>query len=111
MPSVSWSDQAESNLENLVLAVADQLRGNAEEILHEIPPLVWPADEGAAGGIMWHRGAAHERFPEQANDPQNYFLFYRPLDPGEFQVLAVGSIHHLASKWVQMSKESAGPPL
>ena len=106
MPRVSWSDQAESDLENIDPAVADKLRRNAEEILHEIPPLVCPPDEGAAGGIMWHRGVAHTRFLEQANDLQNYFLFYRPLNPGEFEVLAVCSIHQLASKWVQMNTNS-----
>lgn len=35
------------------------LRRNAEEILHYIPPRVYPADEGAFDGIMWHRAIDH----------------------------------------------------
>ena len=39
---VSWSDQAEADLDNIPPAVAYELRRNAEEILHDIPPRVYP---------------------------------------------------------------------
>lgn len=59
MRKVSWSDRAEADLDRIASAVADQLRRNAEEILHDIPPVEYAGDEGAYGGIMWHRGDGH----------------------------------------------------
>ena len=112
MGRVSWLDQAESDLDSIAPAVKDQLRRNAEEILHDIAPRIFPTDEGAAGGIMWHRCITHEqdreieagRLPEQADGPQNYFLIYRKRNPAPgFEVLAVRSIGQIASMWVQMS--------
>ena len=56
MGKVSWSEQAESDLESLVAnpAVRAQIKHIAEEILHDIPPRTC-ADDGSAHGIMWHR--------------------------------------------------------
>ncbi len=56
MGKVSWSEQAESDLESLVAnpAVRAQIKHIAEEILHDIPPRTCP-DDGSAHGIMWHR--------------------------------------------------------
>ena len=56
MGEVSWSEQAESDLESLVAnpAVRAQIKHIAEEILHDIPPRTCP-DDGSAHGIMWHR--------------------------------------------------------
>jgi hypothetical protein len=53
---VSWSEQAESDLESLVAnpAVRAQIKHIAEEIMHDIPPRTCP-DDGSAHGIMWHR--------------------------------------------------------
>jgi Pentapeptide repeats (8 copies) len=53
---VSWSEQAESDLESLVAnpAVRAQIKHIAEEILHDIPPRTCP-DDGSVHGIMWHR--------------------------------------------------------
>ena len=110
MSRVSWSDQAEADLQSIDPdAVRDQLRRNAEEILHYIPRrTAYPADEGACSGIMWHRGIAHGRCAEeeQDNGPENYFLFYRrrTTTPG-FEILAVRSIHQMASMYAQMTRE------
>ena len=110
MGRVSWSVRAESDLQSINPgAVRDQLRHNAEEILHYIPPrTAYPADEGADGRIMWHRGVAHGRCTgqEEDNGPQNYFLFYRRrvTAPG-FEILAVRSIHEVASMYAQMTRE------
>ena len=90
MGRVSWSDQAEADLDGIALAVADQLRRNAEQILHDIPPVEHEGDEGELPyGMMWHRGAAHESLSEQDGGPQNYAFLYRKRRPGEFEVLAV----------------------
>jgi hypothetical protein len=111
MGRVSWSDQAKSDLQRIDPdTVRDQLKRNAEEILHYIPRrTAYPADEGADGRIMWHRGVAHGRYTEQEeqdNGPQNYFLFYRrrTTAPG-FEILAVRSIHQVASMYAQMTRE------
>lgn len=109
MRKVSWV-KAESDLDSVDPAVAGQLKRNAEEILHDIPPRAYPADEGAYDGIMWHRGEAHERLVEHSDGPQNYFLFYAKNRSGsEFEILAVRSIHQSASMWVQMIMEVSGP--
>jgi hypothetical protein len=107
MGRVSWSDQAEADLKSIAPgAVRDQLRRNAEEILHLIPPrTAYPDDEGADGGIMWHRGDGHSPvFADQDDGPQNYFLFYRrrATAPG-FEILAVRSIHQMARRWKQIA--------
>jgi hypothetical protein len=113
MGRVSWSGQAEADLDSIDPVVRDQLRRNAEEILHLIPPCTHPADEGADSGIMWHRGDGHGRFTDRSNGPQDYFLLYRSCDPApgsedpEFEVLAVRSIHQVARMWVQMTSTPA----
>lgn len=103
MPRVSW-DKAEADLDWIAPAVADQLKRNAEEILHNIPPLDVPGDEGELDdGIMWHRGS-HETLDEHADGPQNYLLLYRKHEfDSEFEILAVSSNKQVASKWVQMT--------
>ena len=62
MGKVSWSEQAESDLESLVAnpAVRAQIKHIAEEILHDIPPRTCP-DDGSAHGIMWHRCITREQ--------------------------------------------------
>jgi hypothetical protein len=59
---VSWSEQAESDLESLVAnpAVRAQIKHIAEEILHDIPPRTC-SDDGSTDGIMWHRCIAREQ--------------------------------------------------
>jgi hypothetical protein len=113
MGRVSWSDQAEADLDSIDPAVRDQLKRNAEEILHLIPPLTDPADEGVEGEIMWHRADGHGRFTSRPDGPQNYFLIYRSHgaataseDP-QFEVLALRSIHQLACMWIQMTSTPA----
>ena len=107
MGRVSWSDQAEADLQSIDPGVRDQLRHNAEEMLHHIPPnTAYSADEGAHGGIMWHRGIGDGRSTEQDSGPQNYFLLYRKRNPAPgFEILAVRSIHQMASMWAQMTRE------
>jgi hypothetical protein len=104
VPTVSW-DKAEADLDRIALAVADQLRRNAEEILHDIPPVEYASDEGELPyGIMWHRGADHEDLSEQDDGPQDYVFLYRRQDssPG-FEILAVPSTKEMASKYAQMT--------
>jgi hypothetical protein len=107
MERVSWSDQAEADLQSIDSAVRGQLRRNAEEMLDHIPPnTAHPADEGANGGIMWHRGIGDGGSTDQDNGPQNYFLLYRKRNPAPgFEILAVCSIHQMASMWAQMTRE------
>jgi hypothetical protein len=118
MVRVTWTARAVADLESVVTepAVRHQLKVNAENILHDIPPVVYPADEGFADGIMWHRGTpdGYEEFSEQDDGPQNYFLFYRRQESGSgfevlamFEILAVRSIYQIASAWVQMNESTA----
>jgi hypothetical protein len=112
MARVTWTARAVADLESVVTepAVRHQLRVNAENILHDIPPVYYPADEGFAHGIMWHRGTSdeYEDFSEQEDGPQNYFLLYRKQEwDSGFEVLAVRSIHQIASAWQQMNKDTA----
>ena len=113
MGRVWWSAQAEADLESIDPAVRDQLRRNAEMILHDILPRTDPADEGTDGEIMWHRGDGHGRFTKRPNGPQDYFLIYRRCDPfpgsedPDYEVLAVCSIHQVAYTWVQMTSTPA----
>ncbi len=106
MPRVSWG-KAQADLESIDPAMVGQLRDSAEEILHDIPPVEYPADEGVAlDRIMWHRGAAHESLNEQADGPQNYLLLYKKQDSDpEFEILAVRSIQQIANKHVKMRME------
>jgi hypothetical protein len=113
MARVTWSAQAVADLDALVTkpAVRDQLTAYAENMLHDIPPITHPADEGVDGEIMWHRGAhdEYEDFSDQEDGPQNYFLFYRRQLPGPgFEVLGVRSLHQVASAWVQMNDQATG---
>ena len=114
MGRVSWSDQAEADLETVKpRTVRDQLRRCAGEILHPISPRTAdPSDEGAEGEIMWHRADGHGRFTRRPKGPQDYFLIYKRRDPApgaedpeedpEFEVLAVISNHQVALMWLQM---------
>ena len=53
MGKVSWSDEAEADLESIAPAVRNQLKRSAEEVLHLISPLTAdPAEEGIEGEIM-----------------------------------------------------------
>lgn len=113
MGRVLWSAQAEADQESVDPAVRGQLRRSAEVILHDIPPRTDPADEGAYGEIMWHRGDGHGRFTKRPHGPQDYFLIYRRCVPSpgsegpEFEVLAVCSIRQVACMWVQMTSTPA----
>ena len=104
---VSWSDQAEAELEALVPdpAVREQLKRNAEATLHHV--VTYTPHEGAEDGIMWHRGITHEQerqietgsLPEDDDGTQcwDYFLFYRPLDSAGFEVIGLRSTHQIAA--------------
>jgi hypothetical protein len=116
MGKVSWSAQAEADLQGIAPAVADQLRRHAEETLHYVRTST--AHEGVAEGIMWRRGISYEEEREietgslwgeddDGAQPWDYFLFYRPVGSEQFQVLAVVSTHQIASLSVQMSREPA----
>jgi hypothetical protein len=116
MGRVWWSDQAEADMSSIDPAVRDQLRHNAEENLHPIPPRTHPADEGAYGGVMWHRADGHGRFAKRPDGSQDYFLIYRRRDPApgsgdsedpEFEVLAIRSIYQVACMWLQMISTAA----
>jgi hypothetical protein len=115
MLRVLWSSQAKSDLAGIDPSVRDQLVDGVEKTLRDAQRRISPADGGAAHGIMWYRGIAPASSLRQTDDPQNYFLFYRPLNPEGFEILAVRSIHQLASRWTQMNKESESgtymPPL
>ncbi len=109
MLKVSW-DKAESDLGSVDLAVLVQLKRNAEEILHDIPPCEHPADEGAHDGIMWHRGEAHERLIGQSDGPENYFLVYTKNGSEQaFEILAIRSIRQIANMWLWMTMEAYSP--
>jgi hypothetical protein len=116
---VSWSEQAESDLESLVAnpAVRAQIKHIAEEILHDIPPRTCP-DDGSAHGIMWHRCITweqkrqleeaeleEEQLKDTTDGPWNYFLMYTKGNSAKFEVLGVRSTHQMASMWVQMGTE------
>jgi hypothetical protein len=102
---VSWSDRAEADLRRIYpAAVRQQIRSNAEEILHRIPPQEYPVDEGFHSGIMWHRAIDHERPTGQDNGPVKYFLLYRRRDPPEFEVEAVRSLEQMGGLWLQMTR-------
>lgn len=111
MPRLWW-DRAESDLSGVSPTVVVQLKRNAEMILHHIPPLIH-LDEGISDGIMWHRavtvtyGGVEEQLPD---GPQNYFLFYKGNGSAqEFEILAVRSVHEVASWWVRMSLQRDDP--
>jgi hypothetical protein len=108
MRRLVW-DRAESDLEAVSPEVVVQLKRNAAEILHDIPPVIHP-DEGIRDGIMWHRAATwYDLAEEQPDGPQNYFLFYTRNGSGrEFEILAVRSIYEIASTWVRMSLRPHG---
>ena len=115
MPGVRWSREAEAKLKMIDPAVRDQLRRNASEILHHIPPATFPYDEGIEGEVMWHRGIvcgalAQESLAQEDDDgPWNYFLFYTPLRPRpegpdpepdeQFEVLDVCDLADVAERW------------
>ena len=71
---------------------------------------------------MWHRGITHEQEHQIENgwlweDDDNgvqvwdYFLFYRPLDPERFEVLAVRSTHQVACMWAHMTSDPPTLPM
>ena len=117
MPGAHWSRRAEAKL--MAIAdddVRDQLTSNADEVLHHMPPVGFPQDEGLEGEILWHRGitcgtAPHE-LPAQEDDdgPWNYFLFYTPWHPApedpdpdkDFEVLYICHISEVAERCEEM---------
>jgi hypothetical protein len=113
MPEVRWSRRAKAKLENIAPATRDQLTSDAGKILHYIPPVLFPHDEGFAGEVMWHRGIACGMLSEdllaQEDDdgPWNYFLLYTPQLPDveepdldrKFQVLDICGIADIARRW------------
>jgi hypothetical protein len=109
--SVSWDNEAEAKLGSMTPAVADELRRNAEEILHDIPPVDYEGDEGdLPNGGMWHRGAAHARLSEQdeglseqGGGAQNYVFLYRRQDSSpQFEILKVLSNKEMASLYARI---------
>jgi len=122
MPGVHWSHKARTRLEKMNSAVRDQLTSNAGTVLHDMPPVRFPYDEGRAGAIMWHRGITcgatpWELLPYEDDDgPWNYFLFYMswhpdPTDPESgsgtyFEVLDVCHIAEVAERWEKMIGEA-----
>jgi hypothetical protein len=119
MPGVQWSRRAIAKLEVIDPSVRDQLTSNVAEILHDMPPAIFPYDEGFAGEVMWHRGIAcgtlsqESLVQEDVDGPWNYFLFYTPWRPGaedpdkRFEVLDVCSIADLAERWRKMKRDSS----
>jgi hypothetical protein len=108
MVKVSWSPQAEADLRHIDPAVTADLFRYAEENLHDIAPCAADAaDEGIDGEIMWHRAADGDPRFTEGDGPWNYFLFYTKQEPSPgieiFEILAVRSIHQVASMWAQMS--------
>ena len=64
MPRLSWSRNAENDLLHVVKtpALIEQLRDNATATLHDTQDACPDdPDEGAASGIMWHRGFTHDQ--------------------------------------------------
>lgn len=70
MPEVRWSRRAEAKLETIGPAARVQLTSNAGNILHYIPPVVFPHDEGFEGEVMWHRGIARRKPRSHAGSSQ-----------------------------------------
>jgi len=113
---VSWSDEAEADLENINPIVKDRLRRNAEEILPDIRACTGKVRVGN-DEIMWHRAITHAQeagwLSEEDDDGTqawDYFLVYRRRSPTEFEVLAVRSTRQVASRWVQRTREPPEPP-
>lgn len=120
MPEVRWSRLAEAKLGNIAPATRDQLTSNAGKILHSIPPVQFPHDEGFRGEVMWHRGIpcgmlSEELLAQEDHDgPWNYFLLYRPQPPDaeepdpvrNFHVLDVCSVAEIARRWRNQGEES-----
>ena len=123
MPGVHWSRRAKTKLEIIDPAVRDQLTSNAGEILHYMPPAVFPHDEGFEGEVMWHRGIpcgtlSQELLAQEDDDgPWNYFLFYTPWRPDPdpriesdpdpdpvnyFEVLDIIHVTEVADQWETM---------
>jgi hypothetical protein len=109
MPEVRWSRRAKAKLENIAPATRDQLTSDAGKILHDIPPILFPHDEGFEGDVMWHRGIPCGMLSEEEDDdgPWNYFLLYTPQLPDaekpdpdrNFQVLDICSIADITRRW------------
>jgi hypothetical protein len=118
MPGVHWSRRAKAKLESIDPAVRDRLTSNTGGILHDMPPAVFPHDEGFEGEVMWHRGIpcgaqSQELLAQEDDDgPWNYFLFYKswrpgPGDPDEyFEVLDICGIDDVAERWKKMEGEA-----
>jgi hypothetical protein len=96
------------------------VKRNAGNVLHYVPPVVFPHDEGFAGEVMWHRGIAcgvlsEELLAQEDDDGAwNYFLLYVPGRPGPedpdpskyFEILDVCSIAEVAERWKKMKGEA-----
>jgi hypothetical protein len=73
---------------------------------------------------MWHRCTTHgqerrvqeewdsESWEEDNDTPKaevsNYYLLYRPMNPGRFEVLGVRDVRQIASMWQRMSGRPPG---
>jgi hypothetical protein len=106
--ALSWSEQAEDDLEIINPAVRDQLRRNATETLPDVRDCTGRTLVGDKE-IMWHRGITHVQEEDEDDDeddgdqPCDYYLLYRRLDSEDFVVLAVRSVHQIGRKWMQMN--------
>lgn len=114
---VSWSDEAEADLENINPIVRDQLRRNAEVTLPDIRACTGK-ERTSYGEIMWHRGVTHEQEREaegrwEGDDDGaqacDYYLIYRRRNSAEFEVLRVRSTRQIASSWLQRTGEPPEP--
>ena len=109
--TVAWLDQAAAELEGIDPAIRNQVRRNAEVTLPDAQPCLWT---GSHHGISWHRGITHEHEHqvewlelEDADgiQPCDYYLFYRELEPGGVEVIAVLSAQQIANAWVRITRE------
>ena len=116
MPRLDWSDGANRDLRDVVKIprLITQLKNNAATTLHDTQDaLPDDPDEGAAYGVMWHRGFTHDQqhqikagtLPEPPSEdgPQvwDFFLYYKPKPWSinyDFEVLHVRTKYDIASR-------------
>lgn len=120
MPLVSWSAQAQRDLEALVPsdAVRADIKRIAEEILHDLPIPASPADYGTEDGIFWRRCLTTEQesqlkqgsLQDKLGGSWDLFLLCSRQNPAGFEVLAVRSIRQVASREMVYRRGSAQGP-
>lgn len=116
MPLVTWSAQAQKDLEALVPsdAVRADVKHIAEEILQDLPVPASPADYGAEDGIFWRRCLTTEQesrleqgsLGDTPGGTWNLFLLCSRQNPAGFEVLAVRNTRQVAS-WEMMYRRGS----